>query len=274
MDDRQFGDAGARVVLEECLTGPEVSFFALCDGTPRVPLTTAQDHKRIFDDDEGPNTGGMGAFAPSPLVDDGDAGADHARDRRPGPRRHARRRARVSRLPLRRADADLRRPEGHRVQRPLRRSRSAGRHPDDRGRPRAAPGRGRGRRARPEPPRVRPKPARRRRARVGGLSGVGPTGAADSRVSTRRRGWRMCCLSRRHDRRARYDRMRPADAARPVGRADRVADRRRPRADGRRPRSDVSKHAIERAYEACRARFRFDGMQLPPRHRTKGDLHA
>ena len=70
MEDRQFGDAGSRVVLEECMTGPEVSFFALCDGTRAVPLMTAQDHKRIFDGDEGPNTGGMGAFAPSPLVDD------------------------------------------------------------------------------------------------------------------------------------------------------------------------------------------------------------
>jgi len=70
MEDRQFGEAGARVVLEECLTGPEVSFFALCDGRRAVPLMTAQDHKRVFDHDEGPNTGGMGAFAPSPLIDD------------------------------------------------------------------------------------------------------------------------------------------------------------------------------------------------------------
>lgn len=69
MEERQFGEAGARVVLEECLRGPEVSFFALCDGTRAVPLATAQDHKRVFDDDLGPNTGGMGAFAPSPLVD-------------------------------------------------------------------------------------------------------------------------------------------------------------------------------------------------------------
>jgi phosphoribosylamine---glycine ligase len=68
--DRRFGDAGARIVLEECLTGPEVSFFALCDGQRAVPLGAAQDHKRIFDDDRGPNTGGMGAFAPSPLVDE------------------------------------------------------------------------------------------------------------------------------------------------------------------------------------------------------------
>ena len=69
MADRQFGDAGARVVLEECLSGPEVSCFALCDGTRAVPLRSAQDHKRIFDQDRGPNTGGMGAFSPSPLFD-------------------------------------------------------------------------------------------------------------------------------------------------------------------------------------------------------------
>jgi phosphoribosylamine--glycine ligase len=69
MEDRQFGAAGARVVLEEALQGPEVSFFALCDGTRALPLGSAQDHKRAFDDDRGPNTGGMGAFAPSPLMD-------------------------------------------------------------------------------------------------------------------------------------------------------------------------------------------------------------
>jgi phosphoribosylamine---glycine ligase len=69
IDDRQFGEAGARVVIEECLSGPEVSFFILSDGTRAIPITSAQDHKRIFDGDRGPNTGGMGAFAPSPLLD-------------------------------------------------------------------------------------------------------------------------------------------------------------------------------------------------------------
>jgi phosphoribosylamine--glycine ligase len=69
MRDRKFGRAGDCLVIEECLQGPEVSFFALCDGVRAVPLVTAQDHKRIFDNDRGPNTGGMGAFAPSPLVD-------------------------------------------------------------------------------------------------------------------------------------------------------------------------------------------------------------
>ncbi len=69
MRDRRFGDAGRTIVLEECLTGPEVSFFVVSDGTRALPIGTAQDHKRVFDDDRGPNTGGMGAFAPSPLVD-------------------------------------------------------------------------------------------------------------------------------------------------------------------------------------------------------------
>jgi phosphoribosylamine---glycine ligase len=69
MRERKFGAAGDRIVIEECLTGPEVSFFAVCDGSRAVPIGTAQDHKRVFDDDRGPNTGGMGAFAPSPLMD-------------------------------------------------------------------------------------------------------------------------------------------------------------------------------------------------------------
>jgi len=68
MVDRSFGEAGSRVVLEEMLTGPEVSFFVVADGEHYVPLLSAQDHKRIFDNDEGPNTGGMGAFSPSPLL--------------------------------------------------------------------------------------------------------------------------------------------------------------------------------------------------------------
>src|SRR5205814_5093501 len=69
MTERRFGSAGERLVVEECLTGPEVSFFALADGTRALPLASAQDHKRIFDEDRGPNTGGTGALAPSPLLD-------------------------------------------------------------------------------------------------------------------------------------------------------------------------------------------------------------
>jgi phosphoribosylamine--glycine ligase len=70
MGDRRFGSAGDVLVIEECLRGPEVSFFAISDGVRAIPIGTAQDHKRIFDGDRGPNTGGMGAFAPSPLVED------------------------------------------------------------------------------------------------------------------------------------------------------------------------------------------------------------
>ena len=64
---RRFGDAGATVVIEECLTGPEVSCFVVSDGRRWLALPAAQDHKRVFDGDTGPNTGGMGAFGPSPL---------------------------------------------------------------------------------------------------------------------------------------------------------------------------------------------------------------
>jgi phosphoribosylamine---glycine ligase len=69
MGERRFGAAGERLVIEECLTGPEVSFFVVSDGTRALPFGSAQDHKRVFDEDRGPNTGGMGAFAPSPLID-------------------------------------------------------------------------------------------------------------------------------------------------------------------------------------------------------------
>jgi phosphoribosylamine--glycine ligase len=66
MERRRFGAAGNRVIVEEFLTGQEVSFFALCDGENAIPLGTFQDHKAIFDGDRGPNTGGMGAYSPVP----------------------------------------------------------------------------------------------------------------------------------------------------------------------------------------------------------------
>ena len=64
----KFGNAGASVVIEEFLVGEEASFFVLCDGTNILPLATAQDHKRVGDDDTGPNTGGMGAYSPAPVM--------------------------------------------------------------------------------------------------------------------------------------------------------------------------------------------------------------
>jgi len=63
-----FGEAGAEVVVEEFLTGEEASFFCLCDGATALPLGTAQDHKRVGDGDVGPNTGGMGAYSPAPVM--------------------------------------------------------------------------------------------------------------------------------------------------------------------------------------------------------------
>jgi phosphoribosylamine--glycine ligase len=64
----KFGAAGAELVIEECLVGEEVSFFALVDGAHAIPLASAQDHKRAFDGDKGPNTGGMGAYSPAPAL--------------------------------------------------------------------------------------------------------------------------------------------------------------------------------------------------------------
>jgi len=68
MIERAFGTAGDEVIIEEFLTGEEASFFALVDGAQALPLVSAQDHKAAFDGDEGPNTGGMGAYSPAPVV--------------------------------------------------------------------------------------------------------------------------------------------------------------------------------------------------------------
>ncbi len=68
MKDRTFGDAGDRVIVEECLRGEEASFMVFTDGKTVVPMVSSQDHKRVFDNDKGPNTGGMGAYSPAPII--------------------------------------------------------------------------------------------------------------------------------------------------------------------------------------------------------------
>ena len=68
LTDNKFGDAGARVVIEEFLSGEEASFIVMCDGKTALPMATSQDHKRLLDRDQGPNTGGMGAYSPAPVV--------------------------------------------------------------------------------------------------------------------------------------------------------------------------------------------------------------
>ncbi|MBL8530739.1 MAG: phosphoribosylamine--glycine ligase [Hyphomonadaceae bacterium] len=67
---RKFGTAGQRIVIEDFMPGEEASFFALCDGETAIPLAAAQDHKRAYDGDKGPNTGGMGAYSPAPIFTD------------------------------------------------------------------------------------------------------------------------------------------------------------------------------------------------------------
>lgn len=67
---KTFGDAGNRIIIEERIDGIEASYIALSDGNVAIPMASSQDHKRIFDNDKGPNTGGMGAYSPTPIVDD------------------------------------------------------------------------------------------------------------------------------------------------------------------------------------------------------------
>ena len=68
--NKTFGDAGNRIIVEERIDGIEASYIALSDGDVAIPMASSQDHKRIFDNDEGPNTGGMGAYSPTPVIDD------------------------------------------------------------------------------------------------------------------------------------------------------------------------------------------------------------
>ena len=66
---KEFGDAGSKIIIEERIDGIEASYIALCDGQVGIPMATSQDHKRAYDDDKGPNTGGMGAYSPTPVID-------------------------------------------------------------------------------------------------------------------------------------------------------------------------------------------------------------
>ena len=67
---KTFGDAGNRIIVEERIDGIEASYIAICDGNTAIPMASSQDHKRIFDGDKGPNTGGMGAYSPTPVIDE------------------------------------------------------------------------------------------------------------------------------------------------------------------------------------------------------------
>ena len=67
---KTFGEAGEKIIIEERIDGIEASYIALCDGKVAIPMASSQDHKRIYDDDKGPNTGGMGAYSPTPVIDD------------------------------------------------------------------------------------------------------------------------------------------------------------------------------------------------------------
>ncbi len=115
----EFGAAGAEVVIEEFMTGEEASFFVLTDGVNALPIGTAQDHKRVGDGDTGPNTGGMGAYSPAPVLTDAIAAARHDRDRSAHDRRDGAARHALSGRAVCRPDDQGRSGPSGRIQRPL-----------------------------------------------------------------------------------------------------------------------------------------------------------
>ena len=128
LSGKMLGEAGARVVLEEFLEGEELSFLVMSDGERVVPLVASQDHKRIFDDDQGPNTGGMGAYSTDQIID------AQMRDwlvthiARAGSRGHEGGRRGIQGHSVLRHHDDRARPHGAGVQLPLRRSRDPAHH--------------------------------------------------------------------------------------------------------------------------------------------------
>jgi phosphoribosylamine--glycine ligase len=116
---RAFGEAGRRIVIEECLTGQEASILAIVDGSTIIPLEASQDHKAAYDDDKGPNTGGMGAYSPTPLITP--ELMDEIIEKILVPTVHTMKRGRLPRHSLRGADDHQPGTEGARVQRAARR---------------------------------------------------------------------------------------------------------------------------------------------------------
>ncbi len=110
-----FGAAGAEVVVEDYLPGEEISFFALSDGTHATPFASAQDHKRVGDGDTGPNTGGMGAYSPPPIMTPALSERVMREIVDSHGRRHGQARRAVSRRPVRRPDDRAGRPQADRI---------------------------------------------------------------------------------------------------------------------------------------------------------------
>ena len=127
--DHRFRPAGASVVIEDFLDGQEFSLMSFVNGTDFWPMPISQDHKRAHDGDEGPNTGGMGAYSPVPQIPQSVVDEAIEKNRAPHRRRHGRGRYAIHRHPARRSDRHRRRPEGHQIQRPLRRPGNRSRTP-------------------------------------------------------------------------------------------------------------------------------------------------
>ena len=157
MEDKAFGPAGERILIEERLTGEEASFIVVTDGENILPFPSSQDHKAVFDGDKGPNTGGMGAYSPAPVLDAAMTGRVMAEVIRPTVAGLRGRGPRLPGLPLRRTDDHPGRAQGPGVQLP--------------------PGRPRGPAA---PDAAKKRPGGDRGGRPGGPAGpsLGPVGGA------------------------------------------------------------------------------------------------